>query len=105
MLFGMKHLAIQLLLSSGMVQTTRKSIKRSGSARRARAAGSRNARLTAANKKARAEYNALVRYLKSAVGVLPKAECQLLLEFAEIAKRKCARLHRSMRTCSRPATA
>ena len=59
----------------------------------------------AAYKKANLEYKALVRYLKSAVGVLPKAECQLLLEFADIARQKCQRMRRALRPCSRPATA
>jgi hypothetical protein len=29
------------------------------------------------------QYGVIVRYLKAAIEVLPKAECQLLLEFAE----------------------
>jgi hypothetical protein len=39
------------------------------------------------------QYGVIVGYLKGAVEVLPKAECQLLLEFAEIAKNHCERLH------------
>jgi hypothetical protein len=42
------------------------------------------------------QYGVIVGYLKSAVEVLPKAECQLLLEFAEIAKNHCERLHRAI---------
>jgi hypothetical protein len=29
------------------------------------------------------QYGVIVRYLKAAIEILPKAECQLLLEFAE----------------------
>lgn len=36
----------------------------------------------------------IVRYLKGAIEVLPKAECELLFDFAEIAKNHCERLHR-----------
>ena len=39
------------------------------------------------------QYGVIVRYLKAAIEVLPKAECQLLLEFAEIEKNHCERLH------------
>ena len=42
------------------------------------------------------QYGVIVGYLKSAVEVLPKPECQLLLEFAEIAKNHCERLHRAI---------
>jgi hypothetical protein len=42
------------------------------------------------------QYGVIVGYLKSAIEVLPKAECQLLLEFAEIAKNHCERLHRTI---------
>jgi len=42
------------------------------------------------------QYGVIVGYLKSAIEVLPKAECQLLLEFAEIAKNHCERLHRAI---------
>ena len=38
----------------------------------------------------------IVRYLKAAIEVLPKTECQLLLEFAEIAKKHCERLHQTI---------
>ena len=40
------------------------------------------------------QYGVIVRYLKAAIEVLPKPECQLLLEFAETAKTHCERLHR-----------
>ncbi len=43
------------------------------------------------------QYGIIVRYLKAAVQVLPKPECQLLLEFAEIAKKHCARLHSTIK--------
>jgi hypothetical protein len=39
------------------------------------------------------QYGVIVRYLKAAIEILPKAECQLLLEFAETAKKHCERLH------------
>lgn len=42
------------------------------------------------------QYGVIVRYLKAAIEVLPKAECQLLLEFAEIEKNHCERLHRQI---------
>jgi len=42
------------------------------------------------------QYGVIVGYLKSAIEVLPKAECQLLLEFAEIAKNHCEQLHRAI---------
>ena len=101
-----KHSVTQLPLQSGMVQSTGKPSKRQHSARQGRAVGyARNSRLTAAYKKAHAEYTVLLRYLRIALGVLPKAECQLLLEFAEIAKQKCQRMRRAVRPCSRPATA
>ena len=36
----------------------------------------------------------IVRYLTAAIEVLPKPEFELLLEFAEIAKKHCERAHR-----------
>lgn len=42
------------------------------------------------------QYNVIVRYLKAAIEILPKAECQLLLEFTEIAKGHCERLHKEI---------
>ena len=42
------------------------------------------------------QYAIIVRYLTAAIQVLPKPECQLLLEFAEIAKKHCERLHRTI---------
>jgi hypothetical protein len=42
------------------------------------------------------QYAVIVRYLKAAIEVLPKAECQVLLEFTEIAKKHCERLHRTI---------
>jgi hypothetical protein len=43
------------------------------------------------------QYGVIVRYLKAAIEVLPKPECQLLLEFAENAKDHCERLHRMIK--------
>lgn len=45
------------------------------------------------------QYGVIVGYLKVAVKVLPKDECQLLLEFAEIAKNRCDRIHRDIGDC------
>jgi hypothetical protein len=42
------------------------------------------------------QYGVIVRYLKAAIQVLSKPECQLLLEFAEIAKKHCEQLHRKI---------
>jgi hypothetical protein len=42
------------------------------------------------------QYGVIVRYLKAAIEVLPKPECQLLLDFAEIEKNHCERLHREI---------
>jgi hypothetical protein len=42
------------------------------------------------------QYGVIVRYLKAAIEVLPKAECELLLEFAEIAKNHCEQIHRDI---------
>jgi hypothetical protein len=42
------------------------------------------------------QYGVIVRYLRGALEVLPKPECQLLLEFAEIEKDHCERLHREI---------
>ena len=39
----------------------------------------------------------IVRYLRAAIEVLPKPECDLLLEFAEKAKDHCERLHRMIK--------
>jgi hypothetical protein len=38
----------------------------------------------------------IVRYLRGAMEVLTKPECQLLLEFAEIERNHCERLHREI---------
>jgi hypothetical protein len=40
------------------------------------------------------QYDMIVRYLNTAIEILTKTECQLLLEFAENAKDHCERLHR-----------
>jgi hypothetical protein len=42
------------------------------------------------------QYGVIVGYLKVAIKVLSKDECQLLLEFAEIAKNRCERIHRDI---------
>jgi hypothetical protein len=47
-------------------------------------------------KNALAEYRRLMNYLKAAIGVLAKAECDLLAEFAEISNKKCERLRRAV---------
>jgi hypothetical protein len=39
------------------------------------------------------QYSVIVRYLKAGIEVLSEPECQLLLEFAEIQKNHCERLH------------
>src|ERR1700676_3147480 len=95
----MKHLVIQLLPFNSMVHATARPSKRPT------VKPARSSRGASSLKRANAEHKALVRYLQTAVGVLPKAECQLLLEFAEIAKQTCERLRRTMRPCSRPSTA
>jgi hypothetical protein len=46
--------------------------------------------------KATEQYGVIVRYLNAAMEVLTKPECQLLLEFAEIEKNHCERLHREI---------
>ena len=107
MSIALKQLVTRLLLLIGMVHTTAKPSKRQrSSTRTGRAAKpSQRSRPATALKSANAQYRALLRYLRAAVGVMPKAECQLLLEFAEIAKQKCARLRRTVRPCSRPRAA
>jgi hypothetical protein len=42
------------------------------------------------------QYGVIVRYLRAALEVLSKPECQLLLEFGEIEKNHCERLHREI---------
>jgi hypothetical protein len=42
------------------------------------------------------QYSVIVRYLNVAMEVLTEAECQVLLEFAEIEKNRCERLHREI---------
>jgi len=46
--------------------------------------------------KATEQYGVIVRYLRGAMEVLSKPECQLLLDFAEIEKNRCERLHREI---------
>ncbi len=42
------------------------------------------------------QYGVIVGYLEAAIEVLPRAECQLLLEFTEIAKNRCEQIHRDI---------
>jgi hypothetical protein len=42
------------------------------------------------------QYSVIVRYLQGALEILPNADCQLLLDFAEIEKKHCERLHREI---------
>ena len=42
------------------------------------------------------QYGVIVRYLRGVIEILPKPECQLLLEFAGIEKNHCERLHREI---------
>lgn len=89
-----------------MVYTTARPPKRQRATRSGRTAKpARRSRVAGVLKSANAEYKALIQYLKAAIGELPKAECQLLMEFADIARQKCGRAGRTSRTCSRPATA
>jgi hypothetical protein len=46
--------------------------------------------------KATEQYGVIVRHLKDTMEVLTKSECQLLLDFAEIEKNHCERLHREI---------
>ena len=46
--------------------------------------------------KATEQYGVIVRYLNAAMEILSKPECQLLLDFAEIEKNRCERLHREI---------
>jgi hypothetical protein len=39
------------------------------------------------------QYSVIVRYLKAGIEVLSEPDCQLLLEFAEVEKSHCERLH------------
>jgi hypothetical protein len=47
-------------------------------------------------KDAVAEHRLLSSYLKAATRVLPKPECGLLAEFAQISKQKCQRLKKAL---------
>ena len=68
-------------------------------ARKVKAKDSRSKKQRLLNQyaKAAAERRRLLNYLKAAAGILSKPERELLLEFAEIAKRKCDRLRRAIR--------
>ena len=65
-------------------------------ARKIKASRSKKQRLLADYKKALAERRRLVNYLKSSSGILSKAEQSLLVEFAQLAKKKCERLRRAI---------
>ncbi len=95
----LKRLVTDLLLQNSMPRPAQRRSNRP-LAKPARGSSATNS-LKAAN----AEHQALIRYIRAAVGILPKAECQLLMEFADIAKRKCEQLSRRRRACARPATA
>jgi hypothetical protein len=64
---------------------------------KAKASRSKKQRLLSDHRKAVAERRKLANYLKAANGILPDADRALLLEFAQIAKRKCDRLRRAIR--------
>lgn len=68
-------------------------------ARKVKVKGSRakKQRLLGEYKKAAAERRMLANYLKAASKILSKPERELLLEFVQIAKRKCDRLRRAIR--------
>jgi len=66
-------------------------------ARKVKASHAKKQRLLSEYKKAVAERRRLVNYLKAASRILSKLERELLLEFAEIAERKCDRLRRAIR--------
>ncbi len=42
------------------------------------------------------EHRLLSSYMNAATKVLPKAECELLAEFAQISKQKCQRLKKAL---------
>jgi hypothetical protein len=65
-------------------------------ARKAKRSGNKKQRLQKEYWEAVAEHQRITKYLKAATGVLPKARCDLLLEFAELAKRKYKRLQRAI---------
>jgi hypothetical protein len=54
-------------------------------------------RLLSEYKKAVDERRRLVNYLKAASSILSRPEQELLLEFVQIARRKCDRLRRAVR--------
>ena len=51
-------------------------------------------------RRALAERRKIASYLKAAAGILTQAEQDLLLEFLQIAKRKCDRLRRAIQQLS-----
>jgi hypothetical protein len=57
---------------------------------------SRKPRALREYKDAVTERRLLANYLKAAIQALPKAECELLLEFVQISKRKCQRLRKAL---------
>jgi hypothetical protein len=62
-----------------------------------RASRSKKQQLQSEYRNAVAERRRLVNYLKAASSILSKPEQELLLEFAEISKRKCDRLRKAIR--------
>jgi hypothetical protein len=64
---------------------------------RAKISPSRKLQLQNDYRKAVAERRRLTDYLKAAAEILSKDEMALLLEFAQLAKRKCDRLRRAIR--------
>jgi hypothetical protein len=52
----------------------------------------RYSRMLRDHQRANVERSRLVTYLRGAVGRLPKAEGQLLLEFEDISRKKCERM-------------
>jgi hypothetical protein len=101
----MKYVGRELLLTGDMVHSKANPPKRSKLLQPTGALRPRKrVRLSSAAKKANAEYRDLVRYLRFAIGILPKAECQLLMEFVDLAQRKRQQAQ-GVRPCSRPANA
>ena len=65
-------------------------------ARKMKASRSKKQRLLNDYKKALAERRRLMNYLKAGTGILSKAEQGLLMQFLQLAKKKCDRLRRAV---------
>ena len=63
---------------------------------KAKASRSKKQRLLSEHRRAAAERRKLTNYLKAANGILSSADRGLLLDFAQIARRKCDRLRRAI---------